>query len=459
MKIFARVGKMKITFLGAVGEVTGSRYLVEDEGIRILVDCGLFQGDKELSKRNWNAFPIEPGSIDAVILTHAHIDHSGYIPLLVKNGFKGKIYCSKATYRLCSILLVDSGSLFEENAKRTHENFPQSSEVPLYTKSDAKHSLQFFQAVDDGKPLTIGTSLKFTLIHSYHILGSSFVIMSDGRSTLTFSGDLGRPARLIMKSPEHLKQTDFLVLESTYGDRLHKEDDPIKILGQIINKTVAKGGMLVIPAFSVERAQTILYCLYQLKQKKIIPNIPIFLDSPMAIDVNNLFCIFEDEHKLPSHVCNDIFDIATYTRTVEESKRINDINHSVIIIAGSGMADGGRVLYHLKRLISDAKNTVVFVGFQAPGTLGHALIDGARRVEIFDQWYNVHAQIEIMGNFSAHADYNEILQWLGYFESSPKKVFITHGEIQSALFLKNKIEERFGWSVVVPKYLESFILY
>ena len=449
---------MKITFLGAVEEVTGSKYLIEHEDTKILVDCGLFQG--EFKKHNWDKFPIEPSSIDAVVLTHAHIDHTGYIPALVKNGFRGKIYCSKATLALCSILLIDSGYLQEEDAKNANkEGYSRHHPaLPLYTGADAQNSLTFFQVVDYNKILKIGKYLNVTLISSGHILGASFVTISDGKQTITFSGDLGRPNQPVMKSPPHLKKTDFLVVESTYGDRLHEKDDPIEVIGEIVNKTVAKGGVIIIPAFAVGRTQMILYYLYQLKQKKIIPDIPIFLDSPMAINVTNLLCKFKDEHKLPENLCEDVCGIAAYTSTVEESKHIDRIKSSAIIVAASGMASGGRVLHHFRHFISDSKNTILFVGFQAEGTRGRALVDGAKKIKIHGKTYQVNAKIKKIDSLSAHADYNEILEWLGYFESGPKKVFITHGEKESAESLKKKIEEKFGWSVMVPKYLESFEL-
>lgn len=447
---------MKITFFGAVEEVTGSRYLIETEDIKMLVDCGLFQGDKATTARNWDTFPIDPHSIDAVIVTHAHIDHTGYIPVLVKNGFMGKVYCSKGTFALSAILLVDSGNIMEERAKKSHKD--SSPKPPLYTAQEALASLSSFEVVDYNTVFNIGKSLKVTLIRSGHILGSSFAIVSDGKQTVTFSGDLGRPDDLIMKAPTHLKQTDFLVLESTYGNRIHEQGDPIKMLGEIIQETVKKGGVIIIPAFAVGRTQLILYCLYQLKEKNAIPNIPIFLDSPMAIKVTDLYCNFNDEHTIsPSH-CNAIFHVATYTPSVEESKQIDRINGSAIIVAGSGMADGGRMLHHFQHRISDAKNTIVFVGYQAVGTEGRALVDGAKELEIFGKLYEVHAQIKTIGSLSAHADSDEILEWLGYFESSPKKVFITHGEVESAQSLKKKIEDRFGWSVLIPKYLDSFDL-
>ncbi len=450
---------MKITFLGAVEEVTGSRYLVEHENKKILVDCGMFQGPHEISERNSQPFPIDPASIDALILTHAHIDHTGYIPALVKNGFKGKIYCSKGTFALCSLLLVDSGSLQEAEVRNINQrggpDHPPA--VVLYTEHDAQNSLKFFQPIDYDTVIDIG-SLKITLIRSGHIIGSAFVIVSDGKQKLTFSGDLGRPHQYILKSPPPVKQTDFLVIESTYGDRLHDKSDTIQLIGQVVNETVAKGGILIIPCFAVGRTETILYCLYQLKQKKAIPDIPIFLDSPLAINVADLLCDFKEEYALSTTVCNDMLSIATYTRTAEESRQIDRADRPAIIIAGSGMADGGRVLFHLQHFISDSKNTVLFVGFQAEGTEGHTLVTGAKIIKIHNEPYTVRAEIKEIKTLSAHADYEEILEWLGHFENKPKKVFVTHGEVVAAQSLKNKIEERFGWSVVVPKYLESFDL-
>jgi len=449
---------MKITFFGAVEEVTGSRYLIEQEDTKILVECGLFQGEKELTKRNWEKFPVDPKSIDAIVLTHAHIDHTGYIPLLVKNGFKGPIYCSRGTFSLSAILLVDSGHLQEEEAKHSRDGDEDHPHVqPLYTVRDAQNALTLFHAVDYDTELRIG-SLRVTLIASYHILGASFVIVSDGKETLTFSGDLGRPDDLIMKTPPYLKHTDYLVLESTYGDRLHATADPMKELAAVVNETVKKGGILVMPCFAVGRTQTMLYCLYQLRQKNAIPDVPIYLDSPMAIAVTELFCDFGGEHTLSPAECKETFAIATYMRTAEDSKKLDHLNHPAIIIAGSGMADGGRVVYHLQHYVDDPKNTILFVGFQASGTTGHALVKGTEKIYVFGKPYPVHAAIKTIDSLSAHADYNEVLDWIGHFEHAPKKVFITHGELESAQSLQQKIEERFGCTVVIPKYGDSFEL-
>ena len=450
---------MKITFFGATQKVTGSRYLLEAPDMRVLVECGLYQGVREIRKHNLDPFPVDPSGIDAIVLTHAHIDHTGYIPALVKNGFNGPIYCSKGTYALCKIMLIDSAHLQEEFAKKINSYEDTEKEIePLYTIADAERSLKLFRVVDYDTALSLGKVLKVTLIRSGHILGSSFVVVSDGKKTLTFSGDLGRPDQLIMKDPTHLTETDYLVLDSTYGDRLHKETDPLKELSEVINQTVAKGGVVIIPAFAVGRTQTILYCLYQLKQKKMIPELPIFLDSPMAISVTNLFCSFPDEHRLPPEKCKDIFSVATFTRTAEESKRIDKLKTPAVIIAGSGMASGGRVLFHFKQFISDKKNTVLFVGFQGGGTHGRELVGGAQEVKLDGKFFTVRADIKTMDAFSGHADYNETLEWLSHFKKAPKKVFLTHGQIEAIESLKDKIEKRFGWTVVIPTYADSFNL-
>lgn len=456
---------MKITFLGAAEEVTGSRYLVEDAAVKILVDCGMFQGPPESFQRNMEPFPIDPKSIDALVITHAHIDHTGYIPALVKHGFKGPIYCSKATYALCGVLLRDSGFLQEQAARNSYMGGPDHPPaVALYTVQDAENALKLFKPVEYDLVIHVGKTLQVTLIRSGHILGSAFVVISDGTQKLTFTGDLGRPHQLIMKSPQALTQTDFLVIESTYGDKLHvKSDttqitDTVKRIGEVVNATVAKGGVLIIPCFAVGRTEEMLYSLYQLQQNNTIPKIPIFLDSPMAINIANFFCDYEGEYALSTASCRDMFSIATYTNTVEESKQIDHITHPAIVIAGSGMADGGRVLFHVQHFISDPKNTVLFVGFQVRGTHGYALVHGAKTIHIGGYTYPVRAEIHVIETLSAHADFNEILAWLGHFEQKPKKVFVTHGEIEAARSLKDKIEKRFGWSVVIPKYLESFEL-
>lgn len=457
---------MKITFFGAVEEVTGSKYLIEHQNTKILVDCGLFQGTRDLTKHNWDKFPVDPKTLDALVLTHAHIDHTGYIPALVKKGFRGKIYCSNATFELCKILLVDSGNLQEEQAERVNNyknhnkyNNVSQSVFPLYTKKDAENSFDYFQPTDYDAVVAI-KSLQITLIRSGHILGSAFVVISDGTKKLTFSGDLGRPQQHqeLLKAPPYLTETDYLVLESTYGNRIHENQDYIKQLGDVINSTIKKGGMIVIPAFTVMRTQTILYFLYQLKMKKDIPNIPIYLDSPEGIKVTNLFCQFKDELILSEEDCNSIMHVATYTSDVIDSQKLDKLQKPAVIIAGSGMADGGRVIYHLQRYVSDPKSTILFVGYQAVGTPGRLLVGGAKEINLYGKSYPVSAAIESLHGLSAHADSKEVLDWLSHFTKAPKKVFLTHGEIDGALALQKEIQDKFKWQVIVPKYKDSFDL-
>ena len=423
---------MKITFLGATQTVTGSKYLIQHYNKKILIDCGLFQGHKDLRLRNWAKLPVSPASIDAVILTHAHIDHSGYIPLLVKNGFKGKIFCSEATYDLCKILLPDSGFLQEEDAIRANRyNYSKHNPaLPLYTEEDAEKSLKYFHPVGFGQPHYIGDELHFTFSRSGHILGSAFITLSDDTKTIVFSGDLGRTNDPVMVSPAVLQYADYIVIESTYGDRLHKETDPVEELGRIIHNTILHGGSVLIPAFAVGRTQNILYYLYQLKKQGKIPHIPIFLDSPMAINATSLLHKYKNEHKLPEKLCDEVCNIATYVRTIEDSKDIDHLTMPAIIISASGMATGGRVLHHLKYFMDSPKNTILFAGFQAGGTRGDRMIRGEKEIKIHGQMYPLKARVVNLSNVSAHADYKETLEWLKNFREAPSKAFITHGEIE-----------------------------
>ena len=449
---------MHLQFLGATGTVTGSKYLIEHARRKILIDCGLFQGLKELRLRNWAPLPVAPNSIDAVILTHAHIDHSGYVPLLVRNGFQGRIYCSEATYDLCSILLPDSGYLHEADAERAnrHAYSKHKPALPLYTERDGRECLDRFTAVDFESGHDLPGGLRFTIHRSGHILGSAFVTMSDGEKSVVFSGDLGRPDDPVIKPPAAVEHADYLLLESTYGDRLHKEINPLDQIGDIIRSTVARGGTVVIPAFAVGRTQSVLYFLHELKKARAIPDIPVFLDSPMAINVTELLRRHSDEHRLGRELCADVCSIARYSRTVEESKKLDETNGMPsVIISASGMATGGRILHHLKRFIGDAKNSIVFTGYQAAGTRGARLVHGDDEIKIHGRMWPVRAQIEVLHNLSAHADYREILAWLGNFATPPKRTFITHGEPEAASSLAMKIEDRLGWSVSVPQYLQT----
>jgi len=447
---------MNIQFIGATGTVTGSKYLLSLDSQKVLVDCGLFQGLKQLRLKNWGPLPFNPSEIKNLLLTHAHIDHSGYIPLLVKNGFRGKIYCSHGTAELCKILLPDSGFLQEEDAyfANKHGFSKHKPALPLYTLKDAEASLKSFYPIDFEHEVDLGDNCTFSLLPAGHILGASMVRIRDGKTTLLFTGDLGRPHDIIMKPPAIVDATDYLVLESTYGDRLHNTLDPKDELAEVINRTTRRGGVIVIPAFAVGRAQSVLYLVHQLKNEKRIPDIPVYLDSPMARDATDLYCAFGGEHRLSENECTLMCREAKIINTPDESKEIDFEQTPKIIITASGMATGGRVVHHLKAFISDERNTVLFTGFQAAGTRGQALVHGVDKIKIHGEYHPVKAEIVLQDSLSAHADYKEILEWLSHFQRPPKEVFITHGEPIQADALRFKIKEQLGWNCEVPEYLE-----
>lgn len=451
---------MRITFLGATKTVTGSKSLISIGDKRILVDCGLFQGLKEFRYRNWERFPVDPKTIDALILTHAHIDHSGYIPLLIKNGYKGKIYCSKATMELCSILLPDSGYLLEEEAKfaNKHGYSRHKPALPLYTRLDAEESLKKFEAIEFRKPKKIADETTFMLIPSGHILGASFVQVKHFETTLVFSGDLGRPDDPIMYAPSVIQGADYLVLESTYGDRVHGDVDSLDKLASVINRTVERGGTILMPSFAVGRAQHILYLIYQLLVTKRIPAIPVYMDSPMATNATGIFRDNSDLHRLSPELSNDICSIATYVNTKEESKALDQPGTPKIIISASGMLEGGRVLHHLRYFAADWRNTILFTGYQAIGTRGADILNGKKELKMFGEVIPLNAEVDELSNMSAHADADEILQWLSHFNHPPRKIFLNHGELHAAEALKKRITERFGWVCVIPDYLQSEVL-
>lgn len=448
---------MKITFIGATGTVTGSKYLVEVGKKRLLVDCGLFQGLKELRLRNWAPIPFDVSKLDAVLLTHAHIDHSGYLPLLALQGFKGPIYATKATIELCSILLPDSGHLQEEDAKRANKYGYSRHQpaMPLYTQEDALRVLKQFKAVDRDTQVSVIEGCEARWSRSGHILGASCITLSaDGRE-ITFSGDVGRLHDPIMKPPVPLEPTDYLVIESTYGDRLHDTSDPFKTIADIINTTIVRGGSVLIPAFAVGRAQTMLYYIHHLKRRNMIPNIPVYLDSPMAIDATELLMKNSDEHQLAPEECASVCHVAKYLQTKDESMMVDRDKEPKIIISASGMMTGGRVLHHLKAYAPNPLNTILMTGYQAAGTRGARLLNHEPTVKVHGDLIDIKAQVELITNTSAHADYEEILTWLKQMKHAPKQVFITHGEPTASLALKNHIETRLGWRCTIPTYLQK----
>lgn len=449
---------MHIQFLGATGTVTGSKYLLTSGASKMLLDCGLFQGFKQLRLRNWDPLPVHPAEIDAVVLTHAHLDHSGYLPLLVRNGFRGKVLCSEATYDLCKILLPDSGRLLEEEA--IHANRQGSSRhapaLPLYTEADAVRALAHFAPVPFGKPFEIAGKLQGTLALGGHILGAAIVTIRDGQRSVVFSGDLGRLHDTIMVAPSPITSCDYLVLESTYGDRQHDPADPLILLGQTIRKTAARGGVTVIPAFAVGRAQSLLYAIHQLKQQGLLPaSLPVYLNSPMATDATALYQKHRKLHRLDHQQCEAMCRAAHIVNSVEESIALNQRQMPMVIIAASGMATGGRVLHHLKAFSGDPRNTILFAGFQAGGTRGAAMLGGATEIKIYGEYVPLRASVYQIDNLSAHADADEILQWLRHFKQPPKRTFITHGEPAAADALRHRIEETLHWACRVPDYLEQ----
>lgn len=448
---------MHLQFLGATQTVTGSKYLIKADKSKILVDCGLFQGFKDLRLRNWNPLPLHPKEIDYVLLTHAHLDHSGYIPLLVKNGFRGKIFCTEATRDLCAILLPDSGHLQEEeafyaNRKGSSKHRPA---LPLYTKQEAEIALEYFQPVPYEKSLKLSENLHCSFHYAGHILGASLIRVQHHNSSVLFSGDLGRPHDPIMYDPSKPPESNYYVIESTYGNRLHEKTNPEEQLGEIIKQTAKKGGVTIIPSFAVGRAQSILYYLHQLRLKNVIPNIPIFVDSPMATDATKLFYHYSDQHKLTKEQTASVCQSATYIHTVEESKELHRQKMPMIIISASGMATGGRILHHIKHFAPDHRNSLVFCGFQAGGTRGDRIIRGETHVKMFGELIPIRASVFQLDNTSAHADYEDMLKWLSHIKKPPRKLFITHGENTASEALKEKIQARYHWNCEVPSYLDN----
>jgi metallo-beta-lactamase family protein len=451
---------MELTFLGGTGTVTGSKYQVAYGKHRLLVDCGLFQGLKQLRLKNWSPLPVDVRGLEAVLLTHAHLDHSGYIPRLVREGFSGTIYCTPATRDLCRILLLDSAKIMEEEAgfARRHSFSKHKNPLPLYTAEDAEKAMKLFRTVPWDKPLRLGDGMEVGFFRAGHILGASMINLRHEGVSLTFSGDLGRQADPLFPPPDAMPDSDYLVVESTYGDRKHEAVDPGARLGEIIRKAYANQGVVLIPSFAVGRTQSLLFKLWELKRAGGLPDIPIYVDSPMATNVTGLYSEHSYAHSLGEDLADKVFGIARYVRDSDESKLLSTRKGPMVIISASGMATGGRILHHLKAFAPDPKNTVLLSGYQAAGTRGAALAAGSDRLKIQGEYVPVNARIETLGNFSAHADSDEILQWMETAGRPPKKVFITHGEPVAADALRKTVEETMGWNCVVPEYRETYAL-
>ncbi|HLC09079.1 MAG TPA: MBL fold metallo-hydrolase [Methyloceanibacter sp.] len=445
---------MTLSFLGGAGTVTGSKFLVQNDSHRILVDCGLFQGLKELRLRNWARFPIDPSLIEAVVLTHAHLDHTGYLPLLIKQGFTGPVLCSEATADFCGILLPDSGHLQEKDAEfaNRHGFSKHKPALPLYTQADAIAALQNLTPVPFDRVCSVPGGASLYLRHAGHILGAASVQLEWGGKTLVFSGDLGRYNSATMLDPAPCDRADYLVVESTYGNRQHVRLSPEEALLDIIGRTIARGGTIIIPSFAVGRAQSLLFHLLRVKSSGQLANVPVFLDSPMAIDASDIFCRHLEDHKLTDPECRNSCAVAQYVRSMEESKRLTANPMPKVIISASGMATGGRVLHHLKRYAPDAKNTILFAGFQAAGTRGAAMVAGAESVKIHGEQIPIRAEVQNLDMLSAHADADEILRWLGGFAKPPRTTFVVHGEPSASDALRRRIEGELGWRCFVPNH-------
>jgi metallo-beta-lactamase family protein len=449
-----------LTSLGGAGTVTGSKHLLEHGGRRLLLDCGLFQGQKALREQNWSRLPVAADSLDAVVLSHAHLDHSGYLPKLVKDGFHRRIVCTHATMELSDIILRDSGHLQESDAEfaNRHGFSRHRPALPLYGVRDAEKAMSHFAPIAVHQPLELPGGARLTLSRAGHILGAATVEIEWDATKVVFSGDLGRYGDAVMLAPDPVAEADYLIVESTYGDRRHDQADPSQVLGDVIERTTRRGGTVVIPAFAVGRAQSLLYHIWRLKAAGRIGLVPIYLDSPMAINVSELLHTHRADHRLTPQECDATCAVATYTRDVEDSKAITANPMPKVVISASGMATGGRVLHHIKAYGPDPKNTILLSGFQAAGTRGAALLGGAREVKIHGQWVPIRAEVENLPMLSAHADADEILRWLGGFVRPPRRTFIVHGEPQASETLRTRIEGELGWRCTVSQPHEVYEL-
>ena len=443
---------LNLSFHGAVDTVTGSRYLLEAATGRVLVDCGLFQGPKKLRERNWREPPFDPKALDAVVLTHAHVDHSGYLPRLCKAGFAGPISCTPATRDLLRLLLPDAGHLQEEEAQHANEGryAHHDPALPLYTRDDAERCLAQLRPVEFGERFEPARGFTTRFSRAGHILGAACVVVEAGGASIAFSGDVGRPVDPIMNPPEPLPAADFLVVESTYGDRRHADVNVDDELARIVCETIERRGVLVVPAFAVGRAQHLLHILARLRGARRIPPCPIFLDSPMAIDATAIFLAHRDDHALGEAECAAMGSLPRYSHTADDSKAIDRMQGPMIVISASGMATGGRVLHHLRRFLPDERSTILFVGYQAAGTRGRSLIEGAKELKLQGQYVAVRARIAQLDALSAHADYAELIEWLRASRLAPKRVFVTHGEPGAADGFRRRLQEAFGWNAIVP---------
>lgn len=445
-----------LRFLGAAGTVTGSRYLVEALGRRILVDCGLFQGWKTLRERNWRPFPVRPSRIETVVLTHAHLDHSGYLPRLIKSGFRGRVICTTSTKELCGLILPDSGHLMEEEAKyaRRKRYSEHRDPRPLYTEREAKRAVDLLQTAPFGKRVALGGGIWAEFVPAGHLLGAAQIRLTIGDTVVHFSGDLGQQRDPLMRPPVPFGGADVLVCESTYGNRRHPDIDPEAELGPVLTRTFARGGTVLIPAFAVGRAQGLMYHIARLMNRGEIPRVPVYLNSPMAVDATDIYHRHHDEHHVTLEDCVAMFRLAKRVNTVEQSKALNTRKGPMIIISASGMLTGGRVLHHLVSFGPDRRNTILLAGFQAGGTRGALLAAGERTIRVFGRDVRIDAEVVQLESFSGHADAEELMAWMAA-GPAPRMTYLTHGEPDAADTLRRRVRHELGRRVRVPEHLEA----
>lgn len=452
--------KLTLRSLGGAGTVTGSKHLIDADGTRVLIDCGLFQGLKHLRERNWESLAVPPESIDAVVLTHAHLDHSGYLPKLVREGFRGTAHCTAATADLCNILLKDSAQIAEKDAAYANRKgfSKHTPALPLYTTRDAERALKHLKPIPFDSEFEIARDVGLKFRRAGHILGAATAELRVGAATIVFSGDLGRYDDPVMPDPVSVAHADYIVVESTYGDRTHAKTDPMEALGDTIERTVRRGGTVVIPAFAVGRVQSLLHHLWLLKRAGRLAATPIFLDSPMAISATDLLRAHPEDHRLDAEAIEGSCGVANYARDVEASKAITANAMPKVVIAGSGMATGGRVLHHIRTFAPDPRSTILFAGYQALGTRGARLLAGETELKMFGEWIPVRAEIANRPELSAHADADEIMRWLSGFENPPRRLFIVHGEPAASEALRTRVERELRWSASVVDPLRSYEL-
>jgi len=462
----------RLTFLGAAASVTGSKYLVEAAGKRLLVDCGIFQGSDDLQQRNWKPLPVDPKSIDFAILTHAHLDHTGWLPCLVRDGYKNSIFANPATIELTTLLLKDSAHLQEEDAARAQRNnwTKHPDPRPLYTANDVDPALRLLKPMPRTGGFDISPEFHIESYDAGHILGSSSLVLTITESAkkivVIFSGDIGRYNQPILNDPvTPPAAANVLLCESTYGDREHPDGDPAELLAQIVNRVSKRGGSIIIPAFAIGRTQTFMYYLRQLEDQQRIPRLPVYVDSPMALSATDLYVKHKEDHdqdfvREEAGGKGDPLNVHQFhlTRTADESKAINNVKTPCIIVSASGMVSGGRVLHHLALRLPDSRNAVILAGFQAQGTRGRALLEGAKTLSLYGQPVPVNAEIIELGQFSAHAGKSELLRWLAALPAPPKHTYLTHGEPSAAQALQAAIQQKFQWPAAVARYLDTIEL-